>query len=214
MTVATDWAFSALSGSGWSGWGGTVGNDPSAPVSPTGVWELLFPSGYEAGGAPGERVYTFQTPRPTRIFIGMWWRTSDPWQYQSVGDKLFYVFDEPAGGNSGGLYLLQQGGPPHNLTITTQNGAENRNLPTVAQTPVTVGAWHRIELYLSWSPTGTGVVRLWLDGVLQTDVSNVRWQNGAGFERLSITPVWGGIGGTKQRDDYFYYDHVYVSRAP
>src|SRR5438445_9481960 len=159
FTVITDWPFSALSGSGWSGFGGRLGVDPTAPASPPGVWQVLYPIGFVAGNSPGQENYGFATPLPTELFIGMWWRTSNPWQYQSVGDKIFYVTDITDGGR--GLFLMQQGGAPHNLMVTTQTGAENRTLATVAQTPITLGVWHRIELYLKWSTTGTGVVRGW-----------------------------------------------------
>jgi len=208
LTPITDWSFSALSGSGWSGWGGTLGVDPTAPASPPSNWEVLFPIGFVAGNSPGQRNFGF-APLPTELFIGVWWKPSNPWQYQSVGDKIFYVTDITGGGS--GLFFLQQGGAPHNLTVTTQTGAENRNLATVAQTPITLGVWHRIEMYLTWSTTGTGIVRWWVDGILQGNVTDVRWQNGTGFATMHMDPVWGGIGGTKAENDYFWYDHVYLS---
>jgi len=209
FTVITDWPFSALSGSGWSGFGGRLGVDPTAPASPPCVWQVLYPIGFVAGNSPGQENYGFATPLPTELFIGMWWRTSNPWQYQSVGDKIFYVTDITDGGR--GLFLMQQGGAPHNLMVTTQTGAENRTLATVAQTPITLGVWHRIEMYLKWSTTGTGVVRWWVDGALQGAASDVTWQNGTGFNRLHIDPIWGGVGGTKLESDFFSYDHVYLS---
>jgi hypothetical protein len=208
LAAATDWPFDALSGSGWSGSGGRIGIDPSAPQSPPKVWQVLYPVGFVAGLSPGQSNFEFSGAPPTRLFIGMWWRTSNPWQYQVVGDKIFYVTDVTGGGS--GLFLLQQG-DSHNLTITTQTGVENRTLPTVTQTPMSPGAWHRIELYLTWSTAGEGVVRLWVDGILQVDRNDVNWLNGTGFGRLHINPIWGGVGSTKLQNDFFEYDHVYIS---
>src|SRR5207245_10483117 len=131
LTPITDWSFSALSGSGWSGWGGTLGVDPTAPASPPSNWEVLFPIGFVAGNSPGQRNFGF-APLPTELFIGVWWKPSNPWQYQSVGDKIFYVTDVP-------------------------------------------------------------------------------WRNGTGVATSHMDPVWGGIGGTKAENDYFWYDHVYLS---
>jgi hypothetical protein len=181
----------------------------TGPASPPGVWAIPYPAGFIAGESPGQRNFDFTGTLPTRIFIGMWWRTSNPWQAQSVQDKVFYVTDVTGGGH--GLYVARNGQAPNNLTITTQTDADNRNLPTVAQTPVSVGVWHRIELYLTWSTTGNGIAKLWLDGVLQIDRADVRWLNGTGFGRLHINPIWGGIGGIKLQNDVLEYDHVYVS---
>jgi hypothetical protein len=59
---------------------------------------------------------------------------------------------------------------------------------------------------------GTGIVRWWVDGVLQGDGRNVSWLNGTGFAALHIDPIWGGTGDAKLKNDFFMYDHVYVSK--
>jgi len=32
------------------------------------------------------------------------------------------------------------------------------------------------------------------------------------FQELQIAPTWGGVGGTKSQQDYFWFDHVHLSR--
>jgi hypothetical protein len=152
LTVATDWPFTVLSGAGWSGWGGVVGIDSTAPASPPSVLELDYPIGFVAGNSPGQENFDFAAALPTEIFIGMWWRTSNQVAV-SVGPRQDLLRRGYHGWWPRSI-PVQQGPAPHNLTVTTQTGAENRNLPRVAQTPVSPGVWHRIEMYLRWSTRG------------------------------------------------------------
>ena len=71
---------------------------------------------------------------------------------------------------------------------------------------MSLGQWHKVELFLDRS---TGVVQWWMDDTL---IGNVRMPfNAAGFTEVVFSPTWGGLGETKARDDYFWFDHVHVS---
>ena len=61
-----------------------------------------------------------------------------------------------------------------------------------------------------------GIKRVWIDGVLVTEYTNVKFLDSRynfirGFYEAQWTPVWGGTGGTKTRDDFMLLDHLYVS---
>ena len=57
-----------------------------------------------------------------------------------------------------------------------------------------------------------GIVRWWLDGVLQGTYTDVRFPDDDGFEEFQIAPIWGGVGGpNKTETDFFWFDHVHVS---
>jgi len=82
-----------------------------------------------------------------------------------------------------------------------------------------VGQWHHIELYLKHSTVDVadGVLKVWLDGALQisdntyltrvsTDSSGI-----GGWNDYEFTPVYGGTGYTKTREDHLRLDHIYGS---
>jgi hypothetical protein len=65
----------------------------------------------------------------------------------------------------------------------------------------TLGQWHTIEVVLVSNTPGVSNGRLmtWLDGKLQTSVSNVRWSIAGtdnSFQQFDLNPLWGGLGGT------------------
>jgi hypothetical protein len=84
------------------------------------------------------------------------------------------------------------------------------------------GVWQQVEMYfkLNDDKRENGVYKLWVNGVLVQSYTNVTMINGAkgattGFYELHFDPIWGGESGKiKQRDDYLYIDHVYVSGVP
>jgi hypothetical protein len=65
----------------------------------------------------------------------------------------------------------------------------------------TLDQWHTIEVVLVSNTPGISNGRLmtWLDGKLQTSVSNVKWSivgTDNSFRQLDLNPLWGGLGGT------------------
>jgi hypothetical protein len=78
-----------------------------------------------------------------------------------------------------------------------------------------LGAWHRIEWYVRYSTTATsrdGVVRWWLDGILQGQNTDLQMPGDEGFGEYTIRPVWGGVGHIKTETDRYWYGDVHVSR--
>jgi hypothetical protein len=73
---------------------------------------------------------------------------------------------------------------------------------------VTLGQWHLIEWY---SNVSTGVLKWWLDGVLQGSHSNVK--NSYDFDMFQLSPTWGGNSGArKDQTDHYWFDHVHLSQ--
>ncbi len=54
-------------------------------------------------------------------------------------------------------------------------------------------------------------MKWWLDGVLQGNFTNVNYPADA-FDEFKFAPTWGGTGGTKNEQDYFWFDHVRITR--
>ena len=93
-----------------------------------------------------------------------------------------------------------------------QSGAGEKRL---ASTRVDDGKWHLIEIVCNQSTGGkpNGRIRLWVDGVLQFEFDNVRFNatKDAMFRGIDIDPVWGGRGDEKTQTDYLYFDHFLMA---
>src|SRR5207247_1882824 len=65
--------------------------DPTAPLSPPTVAEFQYPVGFEAGSAPGTFYYLM--PNQRRLYVGFWWKVSDPWHGQNSGvNKIAFIW--------------------------------------------------------------------------------------------------------------------------
>ena len=104
-----------------------------------------------------------------------------------------------------------------NLRFEQQNTVDrilDQNVDT--RRLMTCGVWHRWEMVLRLNTLGVtdGVLRWWVDGTLIMDYSDVTYitpGNTLGFYTFKFWPYWGGIGGSKTRDDYMQVDHIYIS---
>jgi hypothetical protein len=82
------------------------------------------------------------------------------------------------------------------------------------------GVWHRYEMVATANTIGVadGTFKFWLDGVQVMNYSNIVWRTAERpimFYGRKIDPIWGGGGGApRSRDDYIWWDHVYVSVIP
>lgn len=216
LITRADNGFSALSATGWNLLDNTQGlvtivADPQAPSSPPSVLQYSYPIGFSDAG-PGAEEY--ELPGLNEIFIGTWWKVSNPWQgHPTDVNKVQIVFTQ----DGGDLYMVMYGPPggPYELRVYPQLRGLTPNwlVPNVNQVPVTLGQWHRIEWLLSYNTTTNppnGIIRWWLDGKLIGDYSNVLFQGGP-FADYKVSGIWGGIGGTKTENDFYWYDQVHIS---
>lgn len=219
--VITDWAWDSVQGQGWTdayprdlGTNVFVTSDAGAPLSPPSVVAFKYAAGYAGGSAPAT-VYR-KLPNTRELYAGFWWKPSDPWQgHLSNVNKIifciaedfstdiiltmygatapYYLYLWPGGTDQGGGYLV---GNVHPNTV------------------VSLGMWHRVELYLRFSATptsGDGIIRWWLDGTQIGDYTMVNFTGGL-IREWQFSPTWGGTGGTKTETDYYWFDHVHLSR--
>lgn len=218
FTTLTDWPFAALSGGGWNvnaGGGATIQTDVGAPLSPTQIGQWSYPPGFTGGGAP-QTMYR-GLPQLTEIYIGYWWKPSNPWQGHASGiNKISFAVATDFSTDL--IVTMRQSGAQYFLVVfpgglndvVTDGGYLEGNVNNVA---VVLGQWHRIELYVKYSTTATsadGIVRWWLDGALVGNYSNASFP-GDPLAEFQFSPTWGGTGDTKTEQDYYWFDHVYMS---
>jgi hypothetical protein len=213
FVAISDQPWDLLSALGWVVQFGTatLGVDLGAPLSPPGVLAITYPAGFGGGEAPGTLTRTIIPSR--NLFVGLWWKPSDPWQgHESNVNKIQFVFAE----SGGDITMVMYGGTggPFQLRVIPQFPGLPSNWlePNVANIAVALGEWHRIEWLLEYGETiGSGRVRWWLDGELIGDHSGVPFPD-AGLLDYKISPTWGGVGDVKDQTDFFWFDHVYLSR--
>ena len=168
--------------------------------------QYLYPVGFTGGTGPAAEWHGL--PGLSQVFVGMWWKVSNPWQgHASNVNKIAFLFP----GSGGDMYIAMYGTPggPYELKVIPQFPGLPSNWlePNVAHVPVQLGTWHRIEWLINYNG---GVVQWWLDGQLVGSYTGVPFPSGAMTE-FKMSSTWGGIGGSKSEDDYYWFDHVHVS---
>jgi hypothetical protein len=221
--VLTDFGFDTHEGDGWL-WNGdplepNIVGDLTAPRSPPSVLQFLYPVGFVGGGSPG--IEHFFLAQVRELYVGYWWRTSSPWQGHSSGiNKISFAV---ANNFSTDIILSMHEGTEGMRLVLFPGGVSNVDLaggvagyltgnvdPNV---PVTLGRWHRVELYLKYSTTPTsedGIIRWWIDGKLIGDYTTANFE-GDPLQAWQFSPTWGGIGDVKTEDDFFWFDHARLS---
>ena len=188
----------------------TIAQDASAPLSPTNVAQYRYPSGFADGSGPGEEYH--ELTATSRVYVGLWWKPSDPWQGdKSNVNKIEYI----AAGDSGSIFLAMYGVPggPYELRAFPQfiHASLDRWLtPNVNDDTVALGVWHRVEWLVDYSGT-TGHIQWWLDGRLQGDWSDDPPPHSQ-LTEYQLNPVWGGdLGPPKNETDYYWFDQTHLS---
>ncbi len=211
MTLRTTWPDGEVGGNGPGRWS---------------FWDSLP----EANGTPYREVYvSFRARIPTANF-----------ENQAVGTKLFYLSH---GGNGTGAtndeFMVLHNGDVQKLMssmelayytaeaddrdTTEPNGGSGvpryQNVNTTKR--FTCGVWNLVELYVNVGTPNNhnGIVRVWIDTVLVTEYTDIKFLDTdynytRGVYSGQWTPIWGGVGGTKTRDDFMLLDHFYVSGRP
>ncbi|HKV71603.1 MAG TPA: Ig-like domain-containing protein [Gemmatimonadales bacterium] len=211
--LITDEPFNALNENGWASiWNtsgyGTEAQDPTAPYSPSGVFQVMFPNGFQSGSAPATEITSL--PGLKRVYVGMWWKVSNPWQGNPTNvNKIQYLFTN----SMGSMFMCMYGSPggPYELRVFPQFSVSQDKwlTPNVNNVPVTMGVWHRLEWVVDYSGS-TSRIQWWMDGTLIGDYSGVPMPSESLIE-YHLDPVWGGTMGTKSETDYYWYDHVRIS---
>jgi hypothetical protein len=216
FTTITDQLWNATVGAGWnrrSGGTDQIVADASAPMSPPNVLEYIYPIGLVDGVAPATQYYPVNTKE---IFVGMWWKPSNPWQgdISNVNKIQFFQVQNSS------VYMTMYGpkGGPYELRVDAQWPEQGSAwlTPNVNSGTVALGQWHRLEWYLKYESrygAGDGIIRWWLNGALVGNYMNVRYPNDGGFVEYQISPTWGGnTGDVKTEQDFYRFDHSYLSK--
>lgn len=217
-----------LGNSGWYVQRNPVGNgsqvsDATGPLSPPSTYQVLYPTGFLSGLTPSTLQY-YLIPGRRELYWGIWWKPSDPFQSDASGvNKIAFLWTQTVSNNTTDLLYFDLSPNPwrirgmNDLIAGAGPSAGQRLEPNIDTTEVTLGQWHRIEIYAKYStgPAANGVLKWWVDGRLNGWYRDLKMPPDSGFRYLQIAPTYGGnTGDLKLQNDYFWFDHMRVSRAP
>jgi hypothetical protein len=199
-----------------------------APMSPPGTMGMAYPAGMPSSGEPAS--FGFYIPEQRELYVSYHFLmprnpNNGMWELEPAGVKILgYISygsidrqnEGPLGFKPGGL---QPG--PFSIASNEYLGKPSSCATYVneaARYKITLDEWHQLEIYGKLNDMGVanGIHRMWVDGELYTDCTQMSYITPAephGFWQVHFQPVWGGWheGLTKSQDDYAYLDHIYVS---
>jgi len=216
-------------GNWWQSYGRwSVLSDNNAPVSSSGVIELVIPSGASGGAGIGAfGGWDGQRGEYRSIYASFGFRIGGTdYENHPVRTKLVeigYGATPGTGGAAQGVIGISGEwgnrtlASSFKLDLATQDIVE-RNLSANVNTNrlLTVGPWHRIEVLMTINDVGVanGKFKMWIDGQMTHDYTDVVYRSAASpamFWAWKHDIVWGGTGGTRTRNDRFLWDHLYLA---
>jgi hypothetical protein len=223
----SDQPWNALDGNGWhylrrtSSKSADICVDDSVPGAPLRVLRIIYTPDMQPNTEPG--VHWTSLPLVTEIYTAWWMKLSPNWNPNPAGGgKITFLWAAPEG--QGQVYtnlyhpcshpeecnpVVQ--GPPYKIGANTEWSPYGQKIwyPNVTTTWVNPGEWHRIEFYYKWGLAGTGVIRWWVDGVLNGDHRNVAFPLlGIGFYQFEFGPT---VQEPPPEEQYMYVGHTYMS---
>jgi hypothetical protein len=215
-----DQPWNLLTGNGWNylrrsaSKNADIVTDSAAPLSPSNLLRMIFTTDMGSNHEPG--VHWLGLSGIKEIYTGWWIKVSPNWQCSPAGcGKMTFLF-APSGANVYTTLLNPDAsqGPPFRVGLRPQWGGYDLNLlPNVATTLIGPGDWHRIEFYYKWETTpgvsGDGIIRWWVDGVLNGNHTNIRYPADNGFTEFQYAPT---LQNPPTAEMYLYLDHTRVSR--
>jgi hypothetical protein len=184
------------------------------------VLQFHYPPGFPSGSDPAMLECPLAARLP-ELYLGFWWKPSDPFQSDASGvNKIAFLWTATIGSYGSDLLYFDLSPNPwriramDNLAVGGGPAAGQRREPNVHTTVVTLGKWHRVEIYVKYSTRANadGSLSWWVDGELNGHYTNLKMAQDGGFDRIQFAPTYGGNTlDTKRENDYYWIDHVRLS---
>jgi hypothetical protein len=195
----------------------SIVTDATAPRSPANVLQIVYTAGCCIDAEPS--VHWIGLPTVREIYTAWWIKLSPNWiPNPAGGGKITFLWTD---GGNGQVYTNfyhpsadgSVQGPPYRIGANTEWAPYGQQIwyPNVTTTWINPGEWHRIEFYYRWPPAGAagnGIIRWWVDGVLNGDYTTVIYPNALGFIQFEYAPTVQYAGPAER---YMYIDHTYIS---
>jgi hypothetical protein len=175
--------------------------------------EIGYLAGHVGGGGTELRYDIPSALLSNEIFVGYYVQVNSLWQgHSSAINKMVYLDDDAVGFSAMWYEMFGSGSSPLGLYVVNQSGFTPAGFhENVTPVTFTRGVWHKVEIYQKQGTPSGGIVRVWVDGILAIDRSDVATRNNP-VENITISGIWGGVGDSKNQDDYMRFDRIRISR--
>jgi polysaccharide lyase-like protein/fibronectin type III domain protein len=190
----------------------TVERIADSPIGESRALQIGYNPGHVGGGGTELRYDIPAASRGNEIFVGYYVQVSPQWQGHSSGiNKMLYLHDGGDVFSAMWYEIFGSGSSPLDLFVVNQSGSGPSGIrENVNQIAFRRGQWHRVEIYQKQGAANNGIVRVWVDGVLAIDRSDVDTR-AAPVDNITISGIWGGVGDRKNQADYMRFDRIRVS---
>ena len=180
--------------------------DPSAPQSPPDVWQIYHPAGdygeYGEGGGSGfGNIFRYFPSPASEVYACVFMKLSDPFWFHGISHKWLNMF------TSSSIVLVQL--HHYGEFFEAADIATDNPFPPQTNISPTLNEWHQIEVQIEAG--GSGLVRVWVDGVLSSQYDGVPVAAGDAFGNFGLFHFLGGGGFDLADDQYVYYDDVLLA---
>lgn len=209
--------------------------DPTKPFGGQGAGEWVYTPGMGQGQNDPGAVGTSMASGLREMYVSFLVRHSPGFQEQTPGTKFCHFmmssgqnlhldkmnptqpWGEMYGADAGQWSLAPtgwNGGIPHwDDSRTPRQGFNNVN--AAAARVDYSGGWQTVELHLRYSSTPTtadGIVRMWVDGTLTAEYTDVRWPAGGFDSAPDCAGTYGGGSNTVTQEQWFRVGNIWVGR--
>ncbi len=215
-SLIDDYGMSAFNDSGWfnsnqwqidSGYI-SVASDPSAPRSPSSVWQFYYKAGtaWLCGSSPGREYFPFAPVK--QLYFGQWIKFSNPFPFPTGDPEVHtsYAFSKDTIAQGIVLDMTADG----SLRLVSEyNNVLTNFLPS--QSPHwTLGTWHQVEHLYDYNAR---TAKIWIDGTLSIDATSVPYPADTGFYIVEGSLDWGGCAppDNPPYDAWIWLDHAHVT---
>ena len=220
LTLVSDQPWDLMYSLGWdylrrtSSEDDSVVTDPSAPYSGSNALRIVFTPSMEPDSEPS--VHWKGVPDSKEVYASWWMKMSPNWTCSAAGcGKISFLFTEGFGQVYSGVFHHSEtsDNPPYRIAANTEWPPYGQMIwfPNVTTTPINPGEWHRYEFYYKWETipgaTEDGIIRYWVDGVLNGNYTTVTYPPGS-FIEFQFAPTLQYPPPTEQ---YIYIDHTRLS---
>jgi len=188
----------------------TVEGITDSPINESKALQIFYPQCHIGGGGT-EAWYGLATPR-NELFVGYYVQVNAAWQgHNSAINKMIYLYDGNPNFSAMWYEMFGAGSESLGLYVVNQSGGSPPGFhENVTPVDFTRGQWHKVEIYQKQGTPNNGIVRVWVDGVLAIDRSDVVTRN-VPLNGVTISGIWGGVGDVKAQADYMRFDHMHIS---
>jgi hypothetical protein len=184
-----------------------------SPIGESKVLEIGFNAGHVGGGGTELRYDIPAAQRANEVFVGYYVKVNPQWQgHGSAINKMVYLHDGGSSFSAMWYEMFGSGSDPLGLYVVNQSGGSPAGMhENVNAVNFQRGAWHKVEIYQKQGASNNGIVRVWVNGVLAIDRSDVNTRS-TPIDNVTISGIWGGVGDSKNQADYMRFDRIRISR--